>query len=174
MAEDLDAKQEKPKKKKGLLKWILLVILLLGLGGGGFFAYKKFFAKPPADAAQTEQSAGEEHGEKDGKGKEGKAGETQLVTLPPFLVNLADPLGRRYLKLTMDVEVKDEAAKAEVAKNEAKIKDALLLLLSSKTFQDLSTLDAKIQLKQDIAQRLNLILGNGKVIQIYFTEMVIQ
>ena len=170
MAEDLDSKQEQqPKKKKGLLKWIILAVLLLALGGGGFFAYKKFFAKAPDDAAKTEEAAPAEHG------KEAKPGAgSQTVSLPVFLVNLADPLGRRYLKLSMDVEVKDEAAKAEVAKNEAKIKDALLLLLSSKTYQDLSTLDAKIQLKQDIVQRLNLILGNGKVIQVYFTEMVIQ
>ena len=176
MAEDLDSKQEQqPKKKKGMLKWIILAVLLLALGGGGFFAYKKFFAKAPEEGAKTEeQAAGEpakagEHGEKAKPG----AG-SQTVSLPVFLVNLADPLGRRYLKLSMDVEVVDEAAKADVAKNEAKIKDALLLLLSSKTYQELSTLDAKIQLKQDIVQRLNLILGNGKVIQVYFTEMVIQ
>ncbi|MCM0754087.1 flagellar basal body-associated FliL family protein [Desulfovibrio aminophilus] len=171
MADDLDNKQEKPKKKKGLIKWIILAVLLLALGGGGFVAYKMFLAKPPADPAQAEQAQPEGHGK---EGKDAKPAEGQVVSLPVFLVNLADPLGRRYLKLAMDVEVKDEAAKAEIAKNEAKIKDALLLLLSSKTYQELSTLDAKIQLKQDIVQRLNLILGNGKVIQVYFTEMVIQ
>ncbi|WP_027177051.1 flagellar basal body-associated FliL family protein [Desulfovibrio aminophilus] len=166
MAEDLDNKQDKPKKKKGLIKWIILAVLLLALGGGGFFAYKKFLAKPPADPAQAEQTQAEGQGK---DGKEAKPAEGQVVSLPVFLVNLADPLGRRYLKLAMDVE-----AKAEIAKNEAKIKDALLLLLSSKTYQELSTLDAKIQLKQDIVQRLNLILGNGKVVQVYFTDMVIQ
>ncbi len=177
MAEDLDSKQEQPKKKKGLLKWIILAVLLLALGGGGFFAYKKFFAKAPEDGAKTEeQAAAGEHGGGGGEpGEKAKPGAgSQIVSLPVFLVNLADPLGRRYLKLSMDVEVVDDAAKADVAKNEAKIKDALLLLLSSKTYQELSTLDAKIQLKQDIVQRLNLILGNGKVIQVYFTEMVIQ
>ncbi len=170
--EKIDAEQESPKKKSGLLKWIILGVLLLALGGGGFFAYLKFFAKPPADTAAEPAKQGEAH--KDEKGKDAKPAQAQVVSLPVFLVNLADPLGRRYLKLAVDVEVVDEPAKADLIKNEAKVKDMMLMLLSSKTYQELSTLEAKIQLKKDIVQRLNQVLGNGKVSQVYFTEMVIQ
>ena len=50
----------------------------------------------------------------------------------------------------------------------------LLLLLSSKTFADISSMDKKIELKNDIVDRLNLIIGKNKVRNVYFTEFVVQ
>ncbi|WP_432738609.1 flagellar basal body-associated FliL family protein [Maridesulfovibrio sp. FT414] len=161
---------EEPKKKGGLLKWIILLILLGALGGGGFFAYQKFFAAPPEDAAEKtaagEDSAAQDQGPLPGDGFN--------VTLPTFVVNLADPLGRRYLKLGVDVEVVSEEAVAELSKKEPMVKDTLILLLSSKTYQDLSSMESKILLKKEIVDRLNQILGGSKVLQVYFTDMVIQ
>ena len=86
----------------------------------------------------------------------------QLVTLEPFVVNLADPMGRRYLKANMDVEVTDGDVAAELNAAMPKIKDALLLLLSSKSFADISSMDKKIELKNEIVDRLNLIIGKAK------------
>lgn len=164
-----DESGEEPKKKGGLLKWIILVVLLAALGGGGFFAYQKFFAAPPEDAAEAPQedtAADPDQGPLPGEGFN--------VTLPTFVVNLADPLGRRYLKLGVDVEVVSEEAVAELSKKEPMVKDTLILLLSSKTFQDLSSMESKILLKKEIVDRLNQILGGSKVLQVYFTDMVIQ
>ena len=98
----------------------------------------------------------------------------QLVTLDSFVVNLSDPMGRRYLKATLDVEVADAAAAAALTAAMPKIKDTLLLLLSSKTFADISSMDKKIELKNDIVDRLNLIIGKNKVRNVYFTEFVVQ
>jgi flagellar FliL protein len=170
VAEDQETREQEPKKKSGKLKWIILVVLLLVLGGGGYFAYTQFLQKPP-DQAET----GEEGAEEGAAAEEEMAeGESSMVTLPTFLVNLADPLGRRYLKLTVDVEVKNEAAAEELRENEAKVRDAIILLLSSKSYSDLSTLEGKILLKKEIVERLNLLLGSPKVKRVYFTEMVVQ
>lgn len=169
--EELTTEEEQPKKKSGMLKWIIIVVLLAVLGGGGFFAYTKFFAPAPEEQPQ-EQAEGQ--GEGEGTEAPNAEIEGQLVTLPPFLVNLADPLGRRYLKLGIDVEVKDEETVVQMGTSEVKIKDAILLLLSSKSYQDLSTLESKIELKKEIVQRIDLVIGKGKVLNIYFTEMVIQ
>lgn len=158
--------QEEGKKKGGLLKWIIIAVVLIGLGVGGWFGYQMFFAAP-SDETAAEESAGD-------AGKPAENLEGQLVPLPTFLVNLADPLGRRYLKLGVEVEVRDEDAQAALAKYEAKVKDTLLLLLSSKTYDGLSTMQAKVELKQEIADRLNQIIGNGGVLRVYITEMVIQ
>lgn len=158
--------QEEGKKKGGLLKWIIIAVVLIALGVGGWFGYQMFFAAPSDETAAEEPS-----------GDAGKPAETlegQLVPLPTFLVNLADPLGRRYLKLGVEVEVRDDDAQAALAKYEAKVKDTLLLLLSSKTYDGLSTMQAKVELKQEIADRLNQIIGNGGVLRVYITEMVIQ
>ena len=190
MADDhLDAPDEPKKKKKGLLIWIILLLFLGGLGAGGYFyVYPKFFAKakPPAEGAaeapaeggqapaKTEEKAGG-GGEKGGeKGKEGAAGKLKPVALAPFVVNLADPLGRRYLKLTIMVETNGAAANAELMDKEPQVRDQIIMLLSSKSYQELATMESKMALKADIVRRLNQIMGGSKVLQVYFTEMVIQ
>ena len=157
--------QEEGKKKGGLLKWIIIAVVLIALGVGGYFGYTMFFAAPPEEAASQEGAD---------MAQPAEDVEGQLVPLPLFLVNLNDPLGRRYLKLGVEVEVRDAEAQAALAKYEAKIKDTLLLLLSSKTYDGLSTMQAKVELKQEIADRLNQIIGNGGVLRVYITEMVIQ
>lgn len=190
MAEELDVQDAPKKKKKGLLIWIILLLVLVGLGAGGYFyVYPKFFAKPKAPAEGAEQApaeggqapakaeekggGGEKGGEKGEKGKEG-AGKPKPVSLAPFVVNLSDPLGRRYLKLTIMVETTGAPANAELADKEPQVRDQIIMLLSSKTYQELSTMESKMALKADIVRRLNQIMGGSKVLQVYFTEMVIQ
>ena len=154
-------------KKGGKLKWIIIgVVLLAVLGAGGYFGYTMFLAPQDDEAASEEMAEG---GAEDLESLEGV-----LVPLPVFLVNLADPLGRRYLKLGMEVEVRDSKVQENLSKHEARVKDSLLLYLSSQTHDSLATMDAKLQLKQEVADRLTQILGKGSVLRVYITEMVIQ
>lgn len=153
-------------KKGGKLKWIIIAVALIVLGAGGYFGYTMFLAAPN-EAQTAESGAG-------GTGAPAESLEGKLVPLPVFLVNLADPLGRRYLKLGMEVEVRDDKAEKDLLKYEAKIKDTLLLLFSSKTYDNLSTMKAKVELKQEIVDRLNQIVGKGAILRVYITEMVIQ
>jgi len=190
-AEEVALDGEAPKKsKKKLFIMIGLIVVLLGvLGGGGFFGYKWWMGKKAAAGAEnaTEQAADAGHGaeKKDEKGghgekKDEKGGATaeggggELVSIPPLLVNLAEPQGRRYLKLALDIEVKDKAAADQLNKSMPKVKDTLLLLLSSKTYEDLGSLENKILLKKEIVERLTLVLGEQKVLRVYITEIVIQ
>lgn len=151
------------EKKGSKLKWIIMIVLLLLLAGGGAFAYFTFFAGGNDSAQQEQAPQGEVIPE-----------DVQLVTLPTFLVNLSDPLGRRYLKMTLDVEVVNPDAAEELNRATARIQDAIILLLSSKSYADLAPLENKLLLKNEIVDRLNQILGGSKVRRVYFTEMVIQ
>ena len=190
---DAEEPAEGKKKKSGLIKYIILVVLLLVLGGGGYFAYLTFFAaKPPATApaegaapAETAPKAEEKHEAKPeekkaegghGEAKGGHGGKDKApsnnVALPPFVVNLADPNARRYLKVVLEVEMTGNPELLEG--NQAKVRDALLMLLSSKTSQDLSTLEGKILLRKEIVDRLNQAIGQPKVSRVYFTDFVIQ
>jgi flagellar FliL protein len=182
----LDGEAPKKSKKKLFIMIGILVVLLAALGAGGWFGYKWWMARKAAaagDAAATEQKADEAgkkdekggHGEKkDEKGAPAGEGGGELVSIPPLLVNLAEPQGRRYLKLALDIEVKDKPAADELNKNMPKVKDALLLLLSSKTYDDLWSIENKILLKKEIVERLTLVLGEQKVLRVYITEIVIQ
>lgn len=187
---EADAPEE--KKKSGFIKYIILFVLLLALAGGGYFAYLKFFAAKPSvsaeataetkaedapkhegkDAPKEEKKAEGGHGEaKGGHGGKDKA-PSNNVALPAFVVNLADPNARRYLKVVLDVEMTGNPELLEA--NMAKVRDSLLMLLSSKTSQELATLEGKIMLRKEIVDRLNQALGQAKVARVYFTDFVIQ
>lgn len=176
---DKKAKAPEPeaKKKGGKLKLIIILVVALAVLGGGGFAAWKFFLQPKqqAEQAPAEQAAeGQPEGKADKKAEEAASGAGQLITLDSFVVNLSDPMGRRYLKVTMDVEVSDAAASTALTAAMPRVKDTLLLLLSSKTFADISSMDRKLELKNEIVDRLNLIIGKGKVRNVYFTEFVVQ
>ncbi|OIN98942.1 MAG: hypothetical protein AUJ49_12125 [Desulfovibrionaceae bacterium CG1_02_65_16] len=181
----LDGEAPKKSKKKMVIMLVLLLVLLGALGGGGYFGYKWWMgrkAAPAADANATEQktdahgaAAEGGHGDKNDAGAGAAAADSGvIVSIPPLLVNLADPQGRRYLKIALDIEMRDKLAGDELNKNMPKVKDALLLLLSSKTYDDLATLENKILLKKEIVERLTLVLGEQKVQRVYITEIVIQ
>lgn len=158
-------------KKSGKLKGFIIILLLLVLAGaGGWAAYWWFVMRPTAQGVEgTSEAAGGET-----KGAEAAAHRAKVAKLPTFLVNLADPTGRRYLKLTMEVEVGSDTTAKELEGQSAKVRDAVILLLSSKSYSDLAPVESKLQLKNEVADRLNQILGGPKVLRVYITEMVIQ
>ena len=95
------------------------------------------------------------------------------ASLPVFTVNLADPLGQRFIKINLDVEVADAKVTDEIAQQNARIRDAVILLLSSKSYADIATTESKLMLKSELTDRLNNILGPGKIHQVFITDMVI-
>ena len=156
-------------KKKSKFKWILLIVLILLIGGGAagawfFFLHDKLM---PSDgnAQKTQTVQVNQPGAK-------PMGTT--VPLPTFTVNLADPLGQRFIKLSIEVEVANPKVTEELAQQNARVRDSILMLLSSKTYADIATMESKLMLKSEITDRLNNILGGGKVYQVFITDMVIQ
>ncbi len=165
------AEENQEKASKGKWKWIILILLLLGLlGTGGYFAYSFLYSADSPGASESGNATQSREEPDSGPEKVG----SKMVSLPTLLVNLADPLGKRYLKISVDVEVKGEEASSQIQSDMPKIKDALILLLSSKTFEDLSSMESKYQLKKEIVERLNQILGQSVVRRVYFTEFIVQ
>ncbi len=181
---------EAPPKKSGFKKFIIIFLVLLiigaaGAGGAYWWFYMRSPAVPAEDANQETQPPKE--GEKGQvKTDEGKAPSAridrqsnlprsmgQVLPLPPFVVNLSDPTGKRYLRLGMEVEVNQDVA-ASIKSQEAKIRDAVIVLLAGKTFADIASAEGKILLKAEVASRLNQILGGAYVVRVYFTEFVVE
>jgi flagellar basal body-associated protein FliL len=92
----------------------------------------------------------------------------------PLLVNLADAGGKRYLKVTMKFELSDPKLHEEITERDYEMKDAMIMVLSSKEYDDISTAGGKAHLKQEILNRLNKIVKNGQVKEIYFTDFIVQ
>lgn len=164
------AEDDRPKKKKGILKWVLLLLFLLLLGGGTAGGWYYFFSDLPGSRSASEESGGAQPQTV----KTPSAPNLQTAMLDTFLVNLADPLGKRYIKVTFEVELADPKVAEELVRQKPKIRDSVIMLLSSKTFADLAPPQSKEELKVEITNRLNLILGGPKVTRIFITDIVIQ
>jgi len=183
MAEEKEAKAEEGsgKKKSPIKLIIILVVVLILLIGGGLGAYFMFFkSKGNAhEGAATEEKAQE----KDKKGgndkkdkKEKKSGkEASIVySMGAIIVNLADQGVQRYLKVQVAVELDNPKLEEEIKKREPQIKDIVISVLSSKTVSDINTPQGKIALKQEIIKRANMVLTEGEITELFFSEFIIQ
>ncbi len=143
----------------------VLFLFVLGLGGGLFLIWKKLGSLPAAgEAAQAAESE---------KAKTEQAG--KIVPLETFVVNLADPGGNRYLRVTMDLEVTGgKAAEEEIAGRVPHLRDAVLMILPTKRYADISSTEGKTAMREELAQALNGLLAKARVNRIYFKEFVIQ
>ncbi|MCK5539994.1 MAG: flagellar basal body-associated FliL family protein, partial [Deltaproteobacteria bacterium] len=81
---------------------------------------------------------------------------------------------RRYLKVTMKLELSNEELLEEIDKRRAQLRDVVLTLLSSKTAVEVGTMEGKFLLRQDIIKRVNVNLVTGKVTKVYWEEFVVQ
>jgi len=168
---DENAPQEESgekKKKGGKLKLIIiLLILIILLAGGGFVAMKMFMGgkEEPAD----------KKGSKNAKVEKKMAEPGPLYAFDTFIVNLADGAGQRYLKVTLQVELSNEDKILEdVEKAKPRLRDAIITVLSSKKYEEVSTQQGKVILKKELIRRLNDLMPKGEVMQVYFMEFVSQ
>jgi flagellar FliL protein len=151
---------ETPAKKGGvLLKWMIIGLVLLGIVagavGGGLYYFR---------GAATEKKKPEPPPPIIG----------MLWPMEPFIVNLRDNNGERYLKVVLQLEVSQPAVVSELELLKPKLRDSTLDLLGAKSYQELQDLSGKQKLRDDIMIRLNSFLTSGKIVRIYFTEFVIQ
>lgn len=145
----------KPRSK--LFFFIILGLGILLVGGGGFFAYTKFTApQPEEEPEETGRTLGEMYG------------------LEPFVVNLADPKGKRYLKIQIEIELTSPEAVERAMKATPRLRDMVIMMITSLTFEDVMTPEGKILIRDELLQRFNQIMRPDRVLNIYFTEFVIQ
>ena len=83
-------------------------------------------------------------------------------------------MGKRYLKVKMELEVENDEMSKKVEKHTPQLRDAFLMVLSNQTFSDVNTMEGKLELKQSLLLRANQVLGDGSIHRIYFSEFVVQ
>jgi len=146
---------------------IIVVVLFMGMMGAGFFILWGKISTAISQV-QTTGEAGEEASEAEAESI------GPMISLDTFIVNLADKDGQRYLRVTMDLELSGEELNAEVEQRLAQIRDNILMVIPSKTFEELNSPGGKIALRNEIMTKTNELLKKEGVKNLYFTEFVIQ
>ncbi len=140
-----------------MLPWVIVVVLLLAVAGGAAF----WFLNPakPAGAKPLAQAR-------------------YLALDPPFVVNLADADGARYLQVDVQLQVRDPDTAAAVALHTPIIRNKLLLLFGQQTSQQLIGRNGKERLQAqaltEVKNTLKAQHAPNQVDALLFTSIVIQ
>lgn len=150
-----------PKKGKGKLIVILVAVLLLVGGGGGGAAW--FFLGGKSDA------------------KEKKAPPPKAPVYHPleqFTVNLQPEGEEQYLQVSMTLKVGEQKVVEHLKQHDPELRNRLLLILTSKAPSQLTSVEGKRQLAEEILQAVRRPFSEGQpdqeVQDVVFTAFIIQ
>ena len=118
-------------------------------------------------------------------------GEGIMLNMSTKIINLVDPGGHKYIRITIVVEfapdnpeyasLPEEEKAAYLTEFEDKLNsrvpimdDTVITLLSTKTYEDLYTAEGKENLRTEITSILSEKLSDLHILSVYFTEFVVQ
>ena len=161
---EIEEGAEAQPAKKGIPRKLLIIIAaaLLVLIGGGAGLYFFVFAKAPAaDAADAHAEA---------------VPESFIFNLPTMTVNLNDDgaEGDQFMKLSVALEVADEATMQEIQPRMAKVVDAFQVYLRELRKSDLEGSAGIYRLKEELRRRVNLAIFPAQIDSILFKEILVQ
>lgn len=91
-----------------------------------------------------------------------------------FTVNLADTSGSHFAKVDVEIEVDDDFVRGEVERLKPRIRDFIVVILSSKTYDQIASVDGRDFLREEIRNKINGYLTKGQIKNVYFTQFIIQ
>ena len=142
----------------------VLLVLTIGLAVGFFMMWSKLSVlnTQASMVATTEAEQGQ------------TATLGPLFSLDTFIVNLADAGRSRYLRVTMDLELAESNDASKLSERLSQVRDSILMILPSKQFDDIASMEGKIALRDEIIAKLNSLFTQNVVSNIFFTEFVVQ
>ncbi len=165
-ARDKKGTEEKPPVKSGKKRLIIIggIILVAVVGiAVGVFLYMR--------SSSDEGEAAEGGAEK----KHAAVKKAPVIyPLEPFIVNIHDGPNLRYLKVKLEFEIVGIEAKEELDRIQAPLRDAILVLLSSKNLDEISMTDGKNKLRDEVMATVAKVVPAGKITRVYFTDFVVQ
>jgi len=172
MAEEIEEEVEK-KSGSNMVLILIVVLLVVLLIGGGLAAFFLLGSDDDSSSMQQNQQTAPVKRKSSGRS-------TQYLTIgpmdpmSPFVVNLLSESGSKYLKVVLDIELDAPELSVEMDLKKSLIRDIIIRSLSSKTFEEVSTMKGKDRLKDEVVNKINDVLADGQVKNIFFTDFVVQ
>ncbi len=179
-------KAEVAEKKSGGSSLLLIIIavmlafMLIGGAVGAYFLLSEDEVIADANSAKQTQQTREEPAAQAApaavhsvrKSDYTKIG--KMYPLDQFIVNLFSEDGSRYLKTTMNLEMSVPELATELDAKKPLIRDIIIKALSAKSYEEISTIAGKENLKDEIVSNVNAVLKDGQINNVFFTDFVIQ
>ncbi len=138
----------KPKSKKLLFILIGVVVLALAGAGGAFYILKKNTAVDE-DGEETAHST---HSDRASRSP------PTFLPLEAMVVNLADPGGNRFAQLGITLQVEDAKTADSMKVYMPSIRNAILMLISQRTSDDMLQMQGKEKLSADIVREVSRLM----------------
>jgi flagellar FliL protein len=148
---------------------VLNMLVMASVVGIVYSSYKAEKAKPKLqDVIQGEK---EDQEKKEATTDDDVVG--KLVPMETFLVNLAGTHGNKLVKINMELEVDSSKVEDEIDRRKPQIRDIIIILLSSKTYDQVTTRQGKEALRDEVKDTVNSFLVKGKIKKVYFTDFIV-
>jgi len=174
--------EEFETKKGGPMSLALMVVVGLGIGGGVGFTQLGDTVGPIL--VERELAAEDDHGdagdgghgpEDAGSGGEGEEGEpASLHMIDNLVVNPARSQGTRFLLASIAVQMSDPGAVEMIDARDVELRDALILVLASKTVDQLTDISGREALVLEIQAAIVRVVGPDLVKNVFIPQFVIQ
>jgi flagellar basal body-associated protein FliL len=116
---------------------------------------------------------GEGHKAK-GKGGGHGSGAGVATEIKDLVVNPAGTDGTRYVCATVSLEASTAQAAEEVSARESQVRDRLIAILGARTVPELSSLEVREDLRDEIRKAVDDLITQGKIEAVYFSNFVLQ
>jgi len=114
-------------------------------------------------------------GPREGAGRVGAPGPMyDIGTLTVNLLNSEGETGVRYMRTGVVLELDSERTRREVEQREPQIVDRILSVMRQQTVTSVTGAEGQEKLRAEIVASVNDILVQGRVIQVWFTDLVVQ
>ncbi|XJZ29051.1 flagellar basal body-associated protein FliL [Bacillota bacterium Lsc_1132] len=93
------------------------------------------------------------------------------VDVSEITTNLASD---NYAKMAFKIQTNSKKAKDELTKRDFQVRNIIIEELSEKKAEDLQGKAGKLQLEEALKTKINQVMQDGKVVQVYITESLLQ
>ena len=148
------------------LLWVMIILVLLSSAGAAAAIYLVLDQRNSSDSGEAQQQTVE-------------LTPPVFTRIEPFTVNLADDrYGSRLLYTGITLRVGNEQSKAIIEEHMPQVRSRLLILLSGKQANELTSTEGKEELAQAIISRLNVPFTENQppldLREVLFTEFIVQ
>ncbi|HEY8425796.1 MAG TPA: flagellar basal body-associated FliL family protein [Limnochordales bacterium] len=171
--------ESQPRSRAAGLAWAIAAVALIisASTGSAFLAYLMFNRQIPVAQQVTGESVVSRTGAAYGAEAAAVAPLGPTLDAGEFVVNLAPGSGGlsiRYARVGVTVEADRREVVDELSRREPQVRDTIIAVIRTKRFEDLTSTAGTEAVRQELVQALQRLVTKGRVVNVYFTELVIQ
>ena len=165
-------KEDGGKKKKTLIIAIVGGIVLLAVIGAAVWFLLLKGGEEGADAAGGKAHGAEKPAKKKSHGDDLTMG--PVFAIDNLVINLMSEGGTKYAKISLGLELDAQELAPEMLAKKALATDIVIAVISARTSEELMTMKGKETVKNEIMEKINERLKDGRVKNVYFTNFIVQ